>query len=432
MGNLLDKPCKEKEMETGIGMGMPYAIGAMQGWRRSMEDAHLASFVAKHGPEPVALFGVYDGHGGKEVSIRVAKEFVGVFNKQKESADAGEALRETYVALDKDMLKAAGGMTMFSQVGCTAITCAIQGSSVYFANAGDSRGLIGTRQGQVRVATHDHKPNSPRERKRIYDAGGTVDLISGQHRVSGNLNLSRALGDLKYKLAMESTGPERQIISGYPDILSTELQEDDEFLILACDGIWDVLTNEECLAFVQNFLEDGPHSEQKLKKCAEALLERCCSPDCSVNALGTDNMTVVIVSLRNRVGGGAKDAEGRPILKFNLSVPCSDVEVYSTTDSSCSSESLTTSFSNSVGSRSSPTSTSRPGRGGLVSASCGEANLVDELESSVFAASGADVHKLLVVLKRKNKPAERRFMLLPEPARKLVYQRDGHQLLVYT
>lgn len=113
-------------------------------------------------------------------------------------------------------------MTKYSMQGCTAVTAAISGPSssspsqprqIAIANCGDSRAIIGTKDGRVRLATHDHKPNSPSERKRILAAGGTVDQIQGQYRVSGNLNLSRALGDLRYKTNMEQ-GRACQVISG--------------------------------------------------------------------------------------------------------------------------------------------------------------------------------------------------------------------------
>eukprot|EP00392_Amoebophrya_sp_AT5.2_P000495 g496.t1 len=297
MGGLLDKPCKEKHTESGAGMGMEYAISAMQGWRKSMEDAHIAEFsdverssagTNKPPKTPVALFGVYDGHGGKDVSEYVALYFGNVFDAVVDAAGGekaislGDALQGAYHELDRRMYKDPAAMSRYGGQGCTAVTCAIRGKSCVFANAGDSRALIGTKSGVVRLATHDHKPNSPRERSRILEAGGTVDLMTGQYRVCQNLNLSRALGDLRYKTALERTGPDRQIIAGHADLLETELEESDDLLILACDGIWDVVSNEECLFFVQTFLKDD-HTEANLRKCCEALLERCCSPDSNVH-----------------------------------------------------------------------------------------------------------------------------------------------------
>jgi len=106
----------------------------------------------------------------------------------------------------------------------------MQDRTLWFANCGDSRALVGKKDGTVRFATHDHKPASPSERSRIEGSGGTVDLMQGQYRVCGNLNLSRALGDLRYK---DRTKPrEEHVISGVPDVSEVTLEEDDEYVIL--------------------------------------------------------------------------------------------------------------------------------------------------------------------------------------------------------
>ena len=81
------------------------------------------------------------------------------------------------------------------------------------------------------------------ERSRIEAAGGTVNDVGGVARVNSNLNLSRAIGDLKYKLNT-SLPPEQQIITAHPDVRIFELTPEDKFFILACDGIWDVMSNQ--------------------------------------------------------------------------------------------------------------------------------------------------------------------------------------------
>lgn len=86
-----------------------------------------------------------------------------------------------------------------------------------------------------------------RELERIKAAGGFVNFAG---RVNGNLNLSRSLGDLKYKQTKQLP-PEAQMITAEPDITVNALQPDDEFFILACDGVWDCLTNQEAVDFVR-------------------------------------------------------------------------------------------------------------------------------------------------------------------------------------
>ena len=88
--------------------------------------------------------------------------------------------------------------------------------------------------------SYDHKPEDRIERERIYNAGASI--IDG--RVNGNINLSRAIGDLEYK-ENASLPPEQQAVTAFPDIKEVTLQPNDEFIVLACDGIWDVLSNQD-------------------------------------------------------------------------------------------------------------------------------------------------------------------------------------------
>lgn len=117
--------------------------------------------------------------------------------------------------------------------GCTANVAIIKEGVIYVANAGDSRCCIGN-NGQLVKLSKDHKPDDPLEKQRICDANGFVSL----GRVNANLNLSRALGDLEYKKNKELS-VEKQLIICVPDIKSRNLDPNDEFIIIGCDGIWE-------------------------------------------------------------------------------------------------------------------------------------------------------------------------------------------------
>merc|ERR1712154_604219 len=121
--------------------------------------------------------------------------------------------------------------------GCTAIMAVIIGRVLTVANAGDSRGVICRRGGKAEALSFDHKPQQERELTRITKAGGFVNHFG---RVNGNLNLSRSIGDLKYKQGPTLQPPE-QMITAEPDISHVTLHPEDEFIILGCDGIWDCL-----------------------------------------------------------------------------------------------------------------------------------------------------------------------------------------------
>lgn len=111
---------------------------------------------------------------------------------------------------------------------------------------GDSRAIASVR-GAVQQLSYDHKPNNELETKRIVAAGGWVEF----NRVNGNLALSRALGDFVFK-KNEKKRAEEQIVTALPDVEVRDITDDHEFIVIACDGIWDVLSNEEVLEFVRN------------------------------------------------------------------------------------------------------------------------------------------------------------------------------------
>jgi len=188
-----------------------------------------------------------------------------------------------------------------SAAGTTSVVAFLQGRKLYVANAGDSRCVL-SRNGKAIAMSRDHKPNDEDERKRIYDAGGMV----ANGRVCGNLNLSRALGDLEYK--NPKLQPDKQIISPFPEIFSIALTKDDEFIILACDGIWDVMSNQQAVDFVRERLED-PTKRENLQLICEEMFDFCLAKDTNPPALGTDNMTAVIVLLKPEYHATFSDEE---------------------------------------------------------------------------------------------------------------------------
>mmetsp|Transcript_1046 Transcript_1046/g.1359 ORF Transcript_1046/g.1359 Transcript_1046/m.1359 type:complete len:462 (-) Transcript_1046:297-1682(-) len=176
--------------------------------------------------------------------------------------------------------------------GCTSVVCLLVGSTLYVANAGDSRAVI-CRDGKAIPLSNDHKPAQEIETQRIHKAGG---FITQAGRVNGNLNLSRSIGDLKYK-QNKALPPKDQIITAEPDITRTELHPNDEFLLIGCDGIWDCKTNEEAVEFVKERLGQG----MQISKICEELMDDCLADDPRKSTgIGGDNMTCVIVQLQHK------------------------------------------------------------------------------------------------------------------------------------
>ena len=145
------------------------------------------------------------------------------------------------------------------------------------ANVGDSRGVLVHRSGRVTPLSVDHAPDRPDEERRIRSLGGRV-IHWGRWRVQGILAVSRAIGDVKLQ----------PYVSGCPEIIEKQLDNDDYFLVLASDGLWDVLRNDEVGKFVMGY-KDKKFSNVARDLCFEAII------------LGsTDNVTVQVIDLRPR------------------------------------------------------------------------------------------------------------------------------------
>jgi len=190
------------------------------------------------------IFGVYDGHGraGEKVSEFVLQNLpvnlantVGLFN------DPGKVLKEAYVTVDEDLAKAIDA----SVSGTTAVTCLIKERHCWFANSGDSRAVVLRKVPNGLKAidlTIDHKPDSPAEMKRILQMGGHVTPAGANgsparvwHNLRG-LAMARSIGDH----AAATVG-----VIALPEITEYDIKDDDYAIIIASDGVWELLTSQQ-------------------------------------------------------------------------------------------------------------------------------------------------------------------------------------------
>ncbi|KAM9410573.1 protein phosphatase 1G [Pholidichthys leucotaenia] len=181
-----------------------------------------------------------------------------------------------------------------SDSGTTAVVALIRGKQLIVANAGDSRCVVSER-GKAVDMSYDHKPEDEVELTRIKNAGGKVTMDG---RVNGGLNLSRAIGDHFYK-RNKILPAEEQMISAMPDVKVLTLNEDHDFMVIACDGIWNVLSSQEVVDFISERIKPDQNGKAKpLSSIVEELLDHCLAPDTSGDGTGCDNMTCVIVTFQ--------------------------------------------------------------------------------------------------------------------------------------
>ncbi|WVY89776.1 hypothetical protein V8G54_035290 [Vigna mungo] len=313
MGTNLSTPKTEKSSDDGENDHLRYGLSSMQGWRASMEDAHAAHLDLD---ESTSFFGVYDGHGGKVVAKFCAKYLHQQVVKSEAyiAGDIGTSLRESFFRMDEMMRGQRGWRELASlgdkinkfnviclmyckqgphsnfagpTSGSTACVAVIRNNQLFVANAGDSRCVI-CRKGQAYDLSIDHKPDLDTEKERIIKAGGFIHA----GRVNGSLSLARAIGDMEFK-QNRFLPAEKQMVTANPDINTIELSDEDEFIVLACDGIWDCLSSQQLVDFVRQQLL----IETKLSAVCERVLDRCLAPTIGIGD-GCDNMTMILVQLK--------------------------------------------------------------------------------------------------------------------------------------
>ncbi|CAK9141319.1 unnamed protein product [Ilex paraguariensis] len=351
MGIYLSSPKTEKFSEEGENGRLRYGLSSMQGWRATMEDAHAAHTDLD---ASTSFFGVYDGHGGKVVA-KFCSKFLHrqVLKHEAYSAgDIGTSVQKAFFRMD-EMMRGQRGWRELAVLGdkinkftgmiegliwsprasegadqvddwafeegphsdfagptsgSTACVAIIRDNQLVVANAGDSRCVI-SRKGQAYNLSRDHKPDLELERERILKAGGFIHA----GRVNGSLNLARAIGDMEFK-QNKFLPAEKQIVTASPDIntvcllilviisishnwfVLVELCDDDDFIVLACDGIWDCMSSQQLVDFIHEQL----NSESKLSMVCERVLDRCLAPS-TAGGEGCDNMTMILVQFKKPI-----------------------------------------------------------------------------------------------------------------------------------
>lgn len=282
-----------------------------------MEDSHT-HILSLPDDDGTTFFGVYDGHGGSKISQHVGKHLHKYIIQREEyrRGEIEEAIRMGFLEMDEVM--ATDEALKEDSSGTTAVIVLVKNGQLYCGNVGDSRAVASV-HGISEDLSLDHKPTGEREHSRITRAGGYVEYS----RVNGNLALSRALGDYGYKTNTKLQ-PEEQVVTANPDVEVRKLSNEYEFILIACDGIWDVLTSQDAVDFVRARIAKGMEPEE----ICEALLDHCLAPDLSFGGLGCDNMTAILAVFLN---GRTYD---------ELVAKCRDSMISSTTNVSASTGSI--------------------------------------------------------------------------------------------
>jgi serine/threonine protein phosphatase PrpC len=254
------------------------SVQASRGHRPYMEDEIHVSTDCR-------FAAIYDGHGGADVSRYLHENLMRQARKALAGGDDANAACDENdggaLSSTQDVAAIAGALRVafrtvsdaiaervaWNEMGSTAAVVLVQDETLISANVGDSRAVL-SRSGQALALTLDHKPDSPSERARIEALGGEVTWVGqrdangvpivgeGVYRVNGTLAVSRSLGDV----------PARPYVSDEVEIRALARDRGaDEFVLIASDGLWDVMSSGEAVAFVHSCLNRASHRETRVR-----------------------------------------------------------------------------------------------------------------------------------------------------------------------
>ena len=228
----------------------------MQGKRESNEDQHYVLLNingAKKELNNINFFSVFDGHGGKIVSKYLKDNLPILFLKKLKKniylkpEICSEYINKVYDIIQKKLIaEHPRAVNYCGSTACVTIQCydsSKKKSYIWVINVGDSRAILINKNNIAVQLSKDHKPNTPEERQRIENLNGKLTFDGVDWRING-LSLSRAFGDI------ECT----PCVTHLPQIYRYKLSPDDKFLVLACDGLWDVLSNQDVADFLINLV----------------------------------------------------------------------------------------------------------------------------------------------------------------------------------
>ena len=257
---------------------------SMQGKRDSNEDQDIAILNLDNSNEKlnnINFFGVFDGHGGSSVSKYLKDNLSQFFvNKFEKPVYTDKDFAKKYFPKVFDLIQTKMKNNNYNQVQYCGSTACVgihyrdehNRDRLWILNVGDSRCVMCGNNNRAEQLSIDHKPNHPDEKSRIEKMGGKIEFDGADWRIK-DLSLSRAFGDLVCT----------PYVTHLPEIFRYKITNNDKFIIFACDGVWDVLSNQDAVDYVLKTMSSNPYCDY-----AKALAEY------AYRRGSLDNITVII------------------------------------------------------------------------------------------------------------------------------------------
>ena len=286
---------------SNSSMGVMFGAAMLKGQRVTMEDRYIAvpdmsvlplapQRSPRGGGATHGFFAVCDGHNGDTTAEMVGQLLAGQIARQASlGSDPVRALSDAFLATDGSVLEQQEESGQYS--GSTAVSVLVrqgpgaQRPMLYCANVGDSRAVM-CRGGSVVPLSDDHTCQREDEKARLLEAGAYVT----KGRLMGVLAVSRAFGDAEHKNIKEVCWGQTfagETLLAEPEVYKEPVSAQDEFIVLACDGVYDVMTSQQVISYVRRrLLQHGD-----VQQAARELVEK------AVHLASVDNCTAMVIAL---------------------------------------------------------------------------------------------------------------------------------------
>ncbi|KAI5632737.1 protein phosphatase 2C domain-containing protein [Phthorimaea operculella] len=212
---------------------------------RHVEIGNLEALFGIETTEPTSFYAVYDGHAGSAAAMYCAAHLHQYLVESPYfTTDLRRALRDAFLKTDTEFVRKSNQERACG--GSTAVAVTVRGRKLLAAWAGDSLALLAKRMRLMQLV-RAHKPHRQDERDRIEQSGGTV-MYWGTWRVNGQLAVSRAIGDAQYK----------PYVTARPETATVDLDGDEDFVVVACDGLWDFVSEDDVALSVYRQIASDP------------------------------------------------------------------------------------------------------------------------------------------------------------------------------
>ena len=283
-----------------------FAVNSYEGLIRNYNEDKVSIILTIKKPKDfkeeywpkISYMALFDGHGGNTCSNFLRDNLHNYIIKNENLLkDTEKSIIESFEKAEDDFINNIA-IKENDKSGSCALVCLIIDNNLYIANCGDSHAIISINSGkEIKLLNSIHRPNNIKEKERIIKNGGSIYIRNSIMRIiPGRLSVSRAFGDKDAKL--NDYGENNNILICTPEVININLRNQKvDFLIMGCDGIFEYLTNEDCVSLAWKIMKENIKNYNNFHQMNGDIVDLIIKSALKRNSI--DNVTVLFVSFKN-------------------------------------------------------------------------------------------------------------------------------------